>query len=140
MHSLSIVVAWITCMSAIIIKESLFNVGMNRQAVAKRNSESSEGECQSKHLFTIANVFFFSEALVHTPQSPVNPPIHVVDETDSNAVIVIPPSPIRKNSDASRPTVPRYDWYQTEKNLMIHIFTHNKASTACQYEIVMHLI
>ncbi|XP_019854312.1 PREDICTED: cytochrome b5 reductase 4-like [Amphimedon queenslandica] len=83
--------------------------GMNRQAVAKRESESSE------------------DALVHTPQSPVNPPIHVVEETDSStAVIVIPPSPIRKNSDASRPTVPRYDWYQTEKNLMIHIFTHNK--------------
>lgn len=48
-------------MSAIIIKESLFTVGMNRQAVAKRNSESSEGECQSKHLFAIANVFSFQK-------------------------------------------------------------------------------
>ena len=99
---------------------------MNRQAVAKRESESSE------------------DALVHTPQSPVNPPIHVVEETDSStAVIVIPPSPIRKNSDASRPTVPRYDWYQTEKNLMIHIFTHNKAriryTFTMQYRIVCYM-
>ncbi len=101
---------------------------MNRQAVSKRMSESNDG--WSIHIpiskVCFNNLFCYPEALVHSPQSPVHPPIQFTDETDSSAILVDPPSPIRKNSDASRPVVTLWDWNQTNDNVNIQVFVHNQ--------------
>lgn len=84
--------------------------GINRNALPRR-------ECE-----------YTDDATVHTPQSPIHPTLDVTsEETDSSAIVVIPPSPVRKNSDASRPTMPYWDWNQTDDNINIQVvYTHNR--------------
>ena len=116
---------------------------MNRQAVSKTlsdPSEPSDGEIITipipYHPFT-PRPFPLTEALVHSPQSPVHPPIQFIDETDSPAIVVDPPSPIRKNSDASRPVVTLWDWNQTDETISIQVFIHNQVQQ--MYLFSMHV-
>ena len=92
---------------------------MNRQAIPKNTCDTYEPSDGETTFLIVPSLPFtlrpspLTEALVHSPQSPVHPPIQLNDETDSPAIVVDPPSPIRKNSDASRPVVTQWDWNQT---------------------------